>query len=253
MNLSNLYKPAKLTIAAYQDAARRTPLAGLYAKKIEVQYNPETLSHRHEVHYQPRHGIALDGQARFLYSQPKTLSVKLIFDGTQADNWGARRLGALAARRRQGLGVPTVGERIEQFLAACYRTNSATHEPAFLRLTWGQGVLGQGGFDCRLESADIKYTLFDRDGAPLRAELDAVFVSDLEPRKDAAIKRFSSPDLTHRRRVASGDTLPLLCRAIYGSPEHYLRVAEINGLDDFRVLEPGSELVFPPFERPAGA
>jgi hypothetical protein len=248
MNLSNIYKPAKLTVTAYRDRERRRRCDAL-----EAQYNPETLSVKHEVRYQPRQGIALSGSAaHFSYSPPQSLSVKLIFDGTQADNWGGRRLGALVTGRLQGLGVPTVGERIERLLDTCYQVRSDTHEPAYLRLTWGQGVLG-AGFDCRLESADIKYTLFDRDGSPLRAELDAVFVGDLDPHKDAAAKRLASPDLSHRRRVASGDTLPLLCLDIYGSAEHYLRVAEVNGLDDFRVLEPGRELVFPPFAGPAEA
>jgi len=246
MNLPNVYKPAKLTIVAYLDPGRSQPF-----REIEAQFNPETLSGRHEVRFQTRHGIATSATAaNFAYSPPQTLSVKLIFDGTQADAWGGRRLGALAAGRLQGLGVPTVGERIEEFLDACYRIKHPTHEPAYLKLTWGPGVFRGGSFDCRLESADIKYTLFERDGSPLRAELDAVFVADLDPFKKAAIERLSSPDLSHRRRVASGDTLPLLCLEIYGSAQYYLRVAEANGLDDFRVLEPGRELVFPPFERP---
>ena len=71
--------------------------------------------------------------------------------------------------------------------------------------------------------------------------------------KEEAQKRTSSPDLTHRRVVVEGDTLPQLCREIYGSPEHYLRVAQVNGLDDFRDLSPGQELFFPPYERPGGA
>jgi nucleoid-associated protein YgaU len=100
-----------------------------------------------------------------------------------------------------------------------------------------------------LQSVDIKYTTFDRDGSPLHAELAAVFVEDLDPKKKASLDRLSSPDLTHRRVVRSGDTLPLLCREIYGSAQHYLRVAEVNRLDDFRELRPGQELIFPPFER----
>ena len=53
--------------------------------------------------------------------------------------------------------------------------------------------------------------------------------------------------------VLAGDTLPLLCQQIYGSATHYLQVAAFNGLDDFRVLEPGRELLFPPFARPGAA
>jgi nucleoid-associated protein YgaU len=94
---------------------------------------------------------------------------------------------------------------------------------------------------------DVKYTAFNRDGSPLHAELSAVFVEDLDPKKKASADRLSSPDLTHMRVVRAGDSLPLLCIEIYGSASHYLRVAEVNALDDFRVLEPGTSLYFPPF------
>ena len=46
----------------------------------------------------------------------------------------------------------------------------------------------------------------------------------------------------------AGDTLPLLCREIYGSASCYLRVAQVNALDDFRNLTVGQELIFPPFD-----
>jgi nucleoid-associated protein YgaU len=112
--------------------------------------------------------------------------------------------------------------------------------------------MSEPSFNCRLESVDIKYQAFDRDGAPLHAVLAATFVEQLDPAKRAAADNLSSPDLTHRRVVAEGDTLPLLFRAIYGSPSHYLRVAQVNGLDDFRSLTAGQELIFPPFERAPG-
>ena len=46
--------------------------------------------------------------------------------------------------------------------------------------------------------------------------------------------------------MKSGDTLPLLCKEIYGSSAHYLRVAADNRLDDFRNLVPGQTLYFAP-------
>ena len=51
------------------------------------------------------------------------------------------------------------------------------------------------------------------------------------------------------RTVKAGDTLPLMCYRIYGDPKYYLDVAEVNHLGNFRVLIPGSALVFPPIEK----
>jgi hypothetical protein len=236
MGLGNLFKLSKLTITAYKTSARGA--TDLIGKPLEVQYNPSTLAIKHESVFQGRSGIATSSStAKYSHSRSPTLDVSLVFDGTNAGYMGVELL----------FGVESVADRVKKFLRTCYQVESTTHEPAFLRLTWDQGVLGPN-FDCRLKSVDIQYTSFDRDGSPLHAELAVSFLADIAPGKKAALDRLSSPDLSHRRVVCSGDTLPLLCREIYGSAEHYLRVAEVNGLDDIRVLQPGTELVFPPYE-----
>lgn len=236
MGLGNLFKLAKLTITAFKTSERGA--SDQIGAPLEVQYNPSTLAVKHESVFQTRQGIASSGgRAKYSHSRSPTLDVALVFDGTNVGYMGVELL----------FGVESVGDRVKKFLRTCYQVESATHEPAYLRLTWDKGVLGPN-FDCRLKSVDIQYTSFDRDGSPLHAELAASFVGDVDPSKQAALDRLSSPDLSHRRVVKSGDTLPLLCREIYGSAEHYLRVAEVNGLDDIRVLQPGIELTFPPFE-----
>lgn len=240
MALDTLFKLAKLTITAYSQADRSE--FHILGKPVKVQYNPESLSFRHEIMFQD--GDAMDGgaQARYSHSRSRELTVRLVFDGTNAGYLGTELL----------LHVPTVAERVKVFLQTCYQVQSDIHEPAYLKLTWDKGVFGSS-FDCRLHSVNITYTAFDRDGSPLRAELDAVFTEDIDPDKKFAEERLSSPDVSHRRVVKSGDTLPLLCCEIYGSARHYLRVAAVNELDDFRVLTPGQELVFPPFERRGGS
>jgi LysM repeat protein len=238
MAFGELFKLAKLTIEACKDSKR----ADKCGAPLEVQYNPETLAFKYETVFQNKQGIATSSaQARFSHSRSKQLDVKLMFDGTEVGYYDAQ---------------PSVAERVQTFFDVCYWLNGTIHEPAYLRLSWGRLPLGDKGklatgFDCRLQSADIKYTALNRDGSPLQAELDAVFVEDIDPKKKATLDKLTSPDLSHRRVVKSGDTLPLLCREIYGSAEHYPRIAEVNGLDDFRLLIPGRELIFPPFE-PAG-
>ena len=104
-------------------------------------------------------------------------------------------------------------------------------------------------FDCRLQSVDIEYSAFDKNGAPLHATLKTTFVEDIEASKRIREEGKSSPDLTHTRVVKSGDTLPLLSKEIYGSSQYYIRVAEANNLDDFRNLTPGQTIIFPPLEK----
>jgi nucleoid-associated protein YgaU len=49
--------------------------------------------------------------------------------------------------------------------------------------------------------------------------------------------------------VKAGDSLPALCYQIYGDPGYYLEVARFNRLDDFRRLQPGTRVVFPPVRK----
>jgi LysM repeat protein len=243
MALGNLFKLAKLTIESYTDIERTKPLAGGIhgGNTLEVMYNPETLSTRHEVAFHSKKGISTHGaQTRWSHSAAEELEVKLVFDGTNVGYFGAQLVRP----------VPTVAAWIKAFLSLCYDVQSVSHETAYLRLRWNKGVLGADGFECRLKSAEIQYTAFDRDGSPLRAEVTATFIQALDPKKNAQKLRLSSPDLTHRVVVREGDTLPLLCQQIYGSAAHYLRVAQVNGLDDLRDLRAGQELFFPPFDRP---
>lgn len=235
--LSNFFKVSKLTIAAFRTAERgRMDAVGL---PLEVQFNPESLSRHYASVFQRTQGLGVNARrAGWIRSEPSSLSVELVFDET-----GVTTMPILQPWLRK-----SVSTRIAEFLAHCYTPESDTHEPLYLRLTWGEGPLGEG-FDCRLESVDVNYTNFNRDGSPQRAVLSCRFVESLEPGKAAAQARLSSPDLTHRRLVKVGDTLPLLCIEIYGAAHHYLRVAQVNELDDFRELEPGTELIFPPFEQ----
>jgi nucleoid-associated protein YgaU len=232
-------KPSDLTINAFLDTDRKRPVED--PSSIEVQFNPETIKVRYENAFQASQATpSSSAQARFSQGRSRLVSITLVFDGIDLGAYGLTQL--LAAK------TLTVTQRVDLFLRLCQQVNSESHEPSYLRLIWHKGVFGPN-FDCRLKSVDINYTTFDADGSPLHAELAVQFIEDLAPKKKSALDNFRSPDLTHRRMVKAGDTLPLLCRDIYGTAEHYLRVAEANGLDDFRLLTPGQELLFPPYAK----
>ena len=83
-------------------------------------------------------------------------------------------------------------------------------------------------------------------GTPLRADAKVTFKEYLSPEAIKLLANKNSPDLTHIRTVKAGDHLPLMCYHIYGHSKHYVEVAAINNLTDFRALEPGTQIVFPP-------
>jgi nucleoid-associated protein YgaU len=228
MALKNLFKLEKLKIKAYKSRNRAvTDFIGTF----EAMFNPTSLQQKYAIQYGKNQGLMTMGrQAVYTRNQPTDLRLKLLLDGT-----GVHEMGSLRLRQKK------VSERVEEFLKLTFRMHGKTHEPSYLVVEWGDLI-----FSCRLGSVDISYTSFDRDGTALRAELDVTLLADVAVKKRIALENKSSPDVTHSRIVKSGDTLPLLSKEIYGDASYYLRLAQANNLDDFRNLQPGQEIVFPP-------
>ena len=236
MALLNLFKLEKLKIEAYTDEGRKTPAA---PPSMEVMFNPTSFQEKHANAYQAPRLQAINSSGRpalYGYTPPGDLSFQFILDGTGVNYFGAEQLVRV-------LSGESVKKQIATFKKLCLEMNGKIHQPNFLKISWGDFK-----FSCRLTSLDITYKLFDEAGDPIRAELAAKFVKDKSAKTILLEENKNSPDLTHVRTVKSGDTLPLLCKEIYGASGHYLRVARDNGLDDFRNLIPGQKLRFAPLE-----
>ena len=232
MGLS-LFKLEKLKIKAYETKSR----GGFPTKTFEAMFNPSSFKQSYQIIWgnKDRQGYNSSGlEVEYTRSKPERLDIDLLLDGTGVDQMGI--VSVLG-------GTKSVSDRVKDFLDATFRYNGNIHEPNFLVVEWGSLI-----FSCRLESVDITYNSFDRDGTPLRAELKVTFISDKEAKRLAKEENKKSPDLTHSRIVRAGDTLPLLTNAVYGSSAYCLDVARFNQLDDFRNLTPGQQILFPPLE-----
>lgn len=214
----------RLLIYGYDDPKMPEPAVAsfqAFANPAEV-----TLGYEAEYHQETAAGAA-NGPLRFKRIKPSDLTVALFIDGTGADG---RRVG--------------VREEIDKFrLVTGY--HGKIHEPRYLKIAWGTLPI----LRCKLKSASIAYKLFKPDGTALRAVVTAVFTESIDPETGTALKQDESADLTHVRLVKAGDTLPALCEEIYREPRMYIEVARANGLDNFRALQPGMRLRFPPLEK----
>ena len=234
-------KLEKLKVKSFRTAKRlEGPFSILFVKTYKAKFNPESYSFRYENEFQKLQGINTAGRtARYSFSKSRTLSLKFILDDSSATE------GLLSGGPSISLGPfslrKTIEDQVDEFLEITGRMDGNIHEPPYLRLEWGDLT-----YDCRLQSVDVNYTLFNRSGRALRAELDAVFLEDLNPEKLAKLANKSSPDLTHSRTVLDGDTLPLMSHRIYRDPTFYMQVAQANKLNNFRKLRTGAALNFPP-------
>lgn len=228
----DLFKLEKLKIKAFKTAKRTGS-----SSEFKAMFNPTSLKRSYGIEWSGAQGInSSSREARYQRTDPAELEVTLVLDGT-----GVHEMGPFLTARK------TVEQRVKKFMDVAFRYDGDLHEPNYLLLEWGKL-----SFPCRLKTVDVTYDAFHRDGSPLRAELAVKLVADDEDDKRSRQEQQSSPDLTHTRVVRAGDTLPLLTRELYGSPEHYLGVARFNGLDDFRNLAPGRRLLFPPLGKLLG-
>lgn len=225
------FKLEKLKIYAFTDKARQQNTTPEY---FEAMFNPTSIKQKYSARYAKSKGQnGTDQQSTYILSEPSALKLSLLLDGTGVSESSASGES------------PSVSSRVNTFLKLAYQYNGDIHRPNWLRVQWGD-LWDSKGFNCRLEDVEITYNRFDHAGKPLRATLDITLKSDASLEEQAREKKATSPDLTHRRTVVAGDTLPLLSQQIYGSPQHVAFIARSNQLDSLRVIEPGTELIFPP-------
>lgn len=225
------FKLQKLKIFSYEKANREEE-----PEVVEVMFNPDSIQKNFINEYSVPKGPE-GATIEYLSTLPSSVSMKLIFDDTQVSEYAY----SIALNNKH----KSIKDRIDEFLTHIVKRNGAIHESQHLTICWGETL----NYECRLQSLDINYTLFDRSGNPLRAELSVSFKEDDVRVAQTAKANLQSPDLTHYRMVKDGDQLPLMCENIYGSPNYYILVARANNLKDFRDLKPGQEIYFPPIEK----
>jgi phage tail protein X len=217
-----------LTICAV-DEKTGEPIGG-DSQPYKLVINPASFSHDRTIDYNTKPSLGqTSNPVKFSAMNPYTVRFSLVFDGT-----GVITAGLLDSP----ISVP---DQIEGLSHVIYQFDGEKHQPNHVRLLWGTTI-----FYGRLTSFSTQYTLFKPSGEPLRAKSDLVFIGYVGTQEAALKANRSSPDLSHSVVVRDGDTLPLLCKRIYGDSRYYTAVARFNGLREFRQLRPGLRLHFPP-------
>lgn len=235
MDWEGFNKLDKLTIYAFPTVRREEERPAL--DSFEAIFNVEAFSRKYEHVFQGNSAAGINTSvrsAKYSYSKPSLLNFQLFFDSTGLSKSG---LGLLSKPE------PNTQEQIDHFLEVCYQYDGEIHQPRFLVIKWGSLAV-----NCRLVSVDIKYTLFDKSGNPLRAELDAAFIEDISDDQRAKLEDKKSPDIARSRIVVAGDSLPSLCREVYGSENYHLEIARYNRIDHPREIQEGMEIQFPPLD-----
>jgi len=220
----------KMRIYAYNNPELST--AHQVGQPFVAMMNPETYAIDKKMEFNLKQGHGTSGhQPKFELKLPEEMSFEFLFDNT----------GII-----DGQPSTNLTQKIDDFSELLMGYNGSTHEPKFFKLVWGTLL-----FKGRCTALNIAFKLFNPDGAPIRAICKVTFKEMKEEKLRVAQEDNHSPDLTHHRIVKKGDTLPMMCFLIYGDARYYLEVARANKLINFRKLNIGDELFFPPFAKTA--
>ena len=198
---------------------------------FEVMINPSGYSHGFSIKSNKKSAQGDSGVApRFSGVQPETVGFDIVIDGTGVVSPSASRKVP-----------PDAKTQVQELKDVVYIYDGAKHAPNIVRLLWGSLI-----FFGVLETMSLEYTMFKPSGEPLRAKIKLAFSGFISKEEESLRAKRSSPDLDHIVEVKSGDTLPLLCYRIYQDSSYYAEVAKVNHLVNFRSLNPGDRIHFPP-------
>jgi hypothetical protein len=119
------------------------------------------------------------------------------------------------------------------------------HAPPTLRFIWGMS--SQESFNCVLESVNKKFTMFNKDGIPVRARLN-IKLKEIKLELNDRERKLQSPDRTKLYTLKQGDSLWSIAFKEYGNPGLWRPIADANNISDPKRLKSGTELIIPPLE-----
>ena len=194
---------------------------------ITLQINPSTLKYSLGLSYISDKSVGKsNSEIKYDRSNKTTLNFDFIFDDT----------GIVPNPEKKSLV-----EMISHLEDVVYNINSDTHEPNYLQVNWGSFL-----FNGRMSSLSYDYSLFRPDGSPLRVKTSMSIEGYMNKLQESKTVCRLSSDLSRLVTLKAGESIAHLCNQIYGDSSYCLEVADYNKLGDFRNVQIGTQLMFPP-------
>jgi Contractile injection system tube protein len=128
-------------------------------------------------------------------------------------------------------------------IAALLEIDPQIHAPPPVLFRWGPLR-----FKAVIERLTQRFTMFREDGVPVRATLNVTFKEYKTIEDQLNPKPKQSSDWSKRRVVVENDRLCLIAAAEYDDPAVWRVIADANGIENPRLLQPGTEILLPPLK-----
>jgi len=200
--------------------AKITDVSHANSQPVEVLFNPSDLSVDRGSHYasMPVPGLSMP-ILQYIRGESDVLSLELFLDRTD-----------------QGMDVEADIATLEGFI----QIDGTLHAPPVVEFEWSKFK-----FTGVVTSLRQKMTLFSEDGRRLRARLTLTLKSYKSAEVQQRELKLSSPDRSHVRVLREGEQLAHIAYEAYGDPRMWRPIAQANGIERPRFIEPGTPLWIP--------
>lgn len=187
-------------------------------ERIPVMYNPEQFTLDQGNNFAE---VGIPGlnapPIQYVRGKGRTLSMELFFDTYE-----------------KGVDVRDFTGKIVALLDKL----SDTHAPPILLF-----IMGQFSFRCVLAEAGQRFSMFSRDGTPVRSVINARFHEYVDVQVEVQRGFFIGPPTI--RNVIEGETMSAISTHALGDPARWREIADANGIEDPFHPPAGKALVIP--------
>ncbi|HLX34140.1 MAG TPA: hypothetical protein VKR30_02740 [Candidatus Limnocylindrales bacterium] len=201
-------------------------------KELEFKYNPEqfSLSRSADWSDQASHpGQKAGARPTHQRTNPTTVTMEIFFDA----------FGELLG------DVTDDVQTLLDWTRPCPPAKNGVMSPPLLEFHWGSSNAAQG-IQGYLQTVSANYTLFRRDGTPIRATCNLTLIEVPQPETKTNPTSGSRAGF-QAHLVIEGETLHSVAWAEYQRPDFWRAIAAFNEIDDPLRVPAGTRLLLPPY------
>lgn len=207
--------------------------------KLPVQFNPSEYSISRGARYSEKHGKMQEPHPDDLQSRGSSLAslrVRLILDtATEYPDY------VVKSELKKYIDTDKELSKICKDLSMLTKIYPKTHTQSEVTFSWGNM-----GFQGYITSMNINYKMFNRNGDPVRVELDlSIMGEDKSILQTLSAKPKESPDRTKYRTLHQKDELWMLAEDEYQDPSYWKEIARENGILNPRKMDHTKQLKVP--------
>lgn len=162
--------------------------------------------------------------AEFSKASPQRLKLNLVFDTYEA-----------------GKDVRSETDKLWELMKVKPRPGRGKESPPAVAFHWGSFY-----FVAYITSMTQKFTLFDKDGVPVRAHVDVEFTQYVDVEDNPPQNPTSGGGEVERAwQIIGADRLDNIAADVYGDATRWRQIAQFNGIVNPLALQPGQSLLIP--------